>query len=71
MSYAMGDFTEAVKTAEQVIAAAPHHPQAFKLLAAVHEALGDLESSRRAYELAAHADSSDVETWTKLGMLLR
>ena len=71
MAFALGQFPAAIKGAETVIAAAPHHPQAFKLLGAIHETTGDKESARNAYQLALHADANDVETWIKLGILLR
>ena len=71
MHFAMGQNDEAVAAAERVIAAAPHHPQAFKVLGTIHEVSGDKDAARKAFLLAVHADGTDVESWTKLGMLQR
>ena len=71
MAFAMGENEEAIAAAERVIAAAPHHPQAYKMLGTIHETAGDKDAARQAFAMAVHADGMDAESWTKLGMLHR
>ena len=69
MHFVLREHAAAAAKCAAVIAQAPSHPEAYLLLALVHEDSGDLRRAADAYRLAAAADTEDAGTWKKLGAL--
>jgi Flp pilus assembly protein TadD len=64
-----GETQEAVEQAQRVVALAPGHARANRLLGAVCLSTGQLDCARRALEAARAADPRDSPTYVFLGEL--